>query len=52
MECYDSSKESKYIIYLDVNNLYGWALIEYLPYVGHEWLDQNEISNFCLNSVN
>ena len=23
MECYDSSKESKYITYLDVNNLYG-----------------------------
>ena len=23
MECYDSSKESKYITYLDANNLYG-----------------------------
>ena len=26
MECYDSSEESKYIIYLDANNLYGWAI--------------------------
>ena len=23
IECYDSSKESKFIIYLDANNLYG-----------------------------
>ena len=23
MQCYDSSKESKYITYLDANNLYG-----------------------------
>ena len=32
MECYDSSKESKYITYLDANNLYGWAMSQYLPY--------------------
>ena len=34
MKCYDSSKESKYITYLDANNLYGWAMIQYLPYSG------------------
>ena len=32
MECYDSSEESKYITYLDANNLYGWAISQYLPY--------------------
>ena len=26
MECYDSSKESIYITYLDANNLYGQAM--------------------------
>ena len=26
MECYDSSKESKYTTYLDENNLYGSAM--------------------------
>ena len=31
MKCYDSSKESKYITYLDANNLYGWAMSQYLP---------------------
>ena len=32
MKCYDSSKESKYITYLDANDLYGWAMSQYLPY--------------------
>ena len=26
MKCYDGSKESKYITYLDLDNLYGWAM--------------------------
>ena len=29
MECYDSTKESKYITYFDANNLYGWAMSQY-----------------------
>ena len=32
MKCYDSSKESIYITYLDTNNLYGWTMSQYLPY--------------------
>ena len=51
MECYDSSNESIYITYLDTNNLYGWALTQYLPYSGFKWLNQKEISGFCLNCV-
>ena len=31
MGCYDSSKESKYITYVDANNLYRWAMSQYLP---------------------
>ena len=26
MECHDDSKESKYITYLDANNLNGWVM--------------------------
>ena len=51
MECYDSSKESKYITYLDANNLYSWAISQYLPYSGFKWLNQKEINDFCLNSI-
>ena len=28
---YDPKKLSTFIIYLDMNNLYGWAMSEYLP---------------------
>ena len=51
MESCDSSKESKYITYLDRNNLYGWAMSQYLAYGRFKWLNQKEISNFCLNSI-
>ena len=29
---YDLNKQSTFITYLDKNNLYGWAMSEYLPY--------------------
>ena len=51
MECYDSSKESKYIAYLDANNLYGWAMDQYLPYSRFKWLNQKEIDRFDLNVI-
>ena len=51
MECYDGGKESKYITYLDANNLHGWAMSQYLPYSEFKWLNQKEISDFCLNFI-
>ena len=38
MSYYDSNKWSTFITYLDKNNLYGWAMSEYLPYSEFEWL--------------
>ena len=29
---YDSKQESSYIAYVDANNLYGWAMVQPLPY--------------------
>ena len=51
MKCYDSSEKSKCITYLDANNLYGWATSQYLPYSEFKWLNQKEISDFCLKSI-
>ena len=51
MKCYDSSKESKYITYLDANNFYGCAMSQYLPYSRFKWLSEKEIGDFCLNSI-
>ena len=37
MAKFDKSKPSKYIMYLDANNLYGWATSQYLPAGGFKW---------------
>lgn len=45
MSEYDSSKPSTYLMYLDVNNLYGWAMSEPLPCGGFQWVKNfNEIN--------
>ena len=36
MKEYDEKAPSKYIMYLDANNLYGWAMNEYLPQELHD----------------
>ena len=51
MKCYDSSEESKFIMHLDANNLYGWAMSQCLPYSGFKWFNKKEISRFNLNSI-
>ena len=38
-------------MYLDANNLYGWAMTQYLPYGGFKWLSKKEIDEFNLNLV-
>ena len=38
MNDYDPKKQSTFMSYLDMNNLYGWALSEYLAYEGFKWL--------------
>ena len=40
---YDKSKKKTFITYWDVNNLYGAAMLEYLPYDEFEWLSDDEI---------
>ena len=35
---YDKCRESSYIQYWDVNNLYGWAMSQKLPINNFEWI--------------
>ena len=51
MQFYDDKKPSKFIMYLDKNNLYGWAMSQYLPYGGFKWLNQKEIDKFDVKSI-
>ena len=43
MKNYNPEEVSKYIMYLDANNLYGWAMSQYLPTGGFEWLTEEEV---------
>ena len=36
---YDKNKESSYLMYLNGNNLYGWAMSQKLPVDGFKWSD-------------
>ena len=37
------ASEDEKIIYLDANNLYGWAMSQKLPYNGFRWMSQTEL---------
>ena len=43
MKTYNEKLPSKYIMYLDANNLYGWAMSQYLPTGNFKWLSQKQI---------
>ena len=44
MKNYDKNIKSSYLMYLDGNNLYGWAMYQKLSGNGFEWVE--ELSKF------
>ena len=44
MKNYDKSIESSYLMYLDANNSYWWAITKKLPVNGFKW--ENDLSRF------
>ena len=49
MKNYDPNKLSEFITHLDMNNLYGCAMSDYLLYCGFKWLKNTD--KFDVNSI-
>ncbi|CAI2195307.1 19663_t:CDS:2, partial [Funneliformis geosporum] len=43
MKGYNKHKANKWLLYLDTNNLYGWAMSQYLLTGGFRWLDLDKL---------
>ena len=43
---FDPAEESKFISYLDANNLYGWAMSKQLPKSGFKWMTDSELDDW------
>ena len=49
MKNYDKRIESPHLMYLDANNLYGWAMSQKLPINGFKWV--YDLSKFNEDSI-
>ena len=53
MKDYDKNKESSYLKYWDVSNLYGWAISQKLPANNFEWIeDHSQLNEDFIKSNN
>ena len=50
MKNYDKSIDSSYLVFLDTNNLYGWAISQELPVNGFEWVEEKSYQNLMKTS--
>ena len=45
MNNFNKNIESSYLVYLDANNLYGWAMSQKLPVNGFKWVEDLSLFN-------
>ena len=46
MKNYNKNIESSYLVYLDANNLYVWAMSQKLPVGGFKWIEKDDLLKF------
>ena len=53
MKDYDQNKQLSYLQYWDVNNLYGWAMLQMFPVNNFEWIkDASQFNEDFLKNYN
>ena len=52
IKCFNKNEPSKYIMYLDANNLCGWAMSQYLRIGNFKWLTEKQIEKIDLAKYN
>ncbi|CAG2215764.1 unnamed protein product [Mytilus edulis] len=48
---YDPNQPINHVMYLDANNLYGWAMSQALPVEGFRWINDSEIENLNICDI-
>ena len=48
---YDEREQQQHLIYLDANNLYGWAMSQHLPLSDFKWLSREEINHLDVSAI-
>ena len=51
MKKFNKKKLNKFLMYLDANNLYGWAMSQKLPTHGFKWLTNGEMEKLFNNQI-
>ena len=51
MKDYNKTRASKFLMYLDANNLYGWAMSQKLPLNGFKEMKNEELENLFNNQI-
>ena len=51
MKGFNQKELSKFLMYLDANNLYGWAMSQKLPVHSFKWMTNKEIENIFNNQI-
>lgn len=48
---YNPEEPTSHCIYLDANNLYGWAMSQKMPFDNHRWLSREEIDELNIQNI-
>ncbi len=48
LSSYDPQEKSNYLLYIDANNLYGWAMMQHLPCGNFKW---REVTEELINQI-